>query len=109
MITIDELCQVVASIGLPWAQVDFERGDDVEPPFIVLMPSSGATVKANDGNWVRTVEYEIELYTERRNYNLEAAIATALETAGTDWDSGGYWHLESESMFETVFTVTVRE
>ena len=33
MITIDELCQVVASIGLPWAQVGFERGDDVQPPF----------------------------------------------------------------------------
>lgn len=109
MITIDELCAAIDSLGIPWAQVDFERGEDVEPPFIVLMPSAGATVKANDGNWVQTVEYEIELYTERRNYNLEAAIATALETAETDWEQGGYWHLESENMFETVFVVTVRE
>lgn len=109
MITIDELCQVVASIGLPWAQVDFERGDDVQPPFIVLMPTSSDNSGANDLVWTHTTDYDVELYTEHRDYNLEAAIATALETAGTFWEPGGYWHLESESMFETVFTVTVRE
>lgn len=109
MITIDELCQVVASIGLPWAQVDFERGDDVQPPFIVITPTNPENSGANDEVWTHTVDYDIELYTKRRDYNLEGAVATALEVAEIYWEPGGYWHLESEKMFETVFTVTVRE
>lgn len=109
MTTIDELCAAIESVGLPWAQMSFERGEDVQPPFIVLIPTTGNTSGANDLVWINSAEYDVELYTQRRDYLLEADVAAALESAGCFWTSGGYWHLKDEHLFEAVFTVTVRE
>ena len=109
MITLDELCQAIASIGLPWANTDFERGDDISPPYIVLRKSGGITSGANDATWCHLVEYDIELYTQRRDYALESTVTNALDSAGIFYEDGGCWQIQDQGMVEAVFTVTVRE
>ena len=109
MTTIDDLCAVLDTIGLPWTQVAWERGDDAELPYIVLMPTGADNTSASDEVWTHITTYDVELYCKRRDYQKEAIVASALEAAGIFWESGGYWFIDSESMFETVFTVTVRE
>ena len=109
MTTLDELCQVIDSIGLPWANTDFERGDDVSPPYIVLKKTGGSVNGANDSAWCHLVEYDVELYTTRRDYALERTVTDALEGSGIFFDDGGFWGIPEQGMVEAVFTVTVRE
>lgn len=109
MTTLDELCQVIDSIGLPWANTNFEREDDVSPPYIVLRKSDGSVIGANDSAWCHLVEYDIGLYTKRRDYALERTVMDALDGSGIFYDDGGFWELPEQGMVEAVFTVTVRE
>ena len=109
MTTLDELCATIASVGLPWADTTFEREEDIAPPYIVLRKAGGTSAGADDASWLRVAEYEIELYTKRRDYGLERQVSDALDNAGIYFNDGGFWPLPSEGMVEAVFTVTVRE
>ena len=109
MITIDELCRALDGIGVPWSNGDFERGDDISPPYIVLNKSGASSYGANDITWCLTTEYEIELYTERRDYQLERKVTDALDSLGLYFTDGGFWPLPTQGMVEAVITVTVRD
>ena len=54
------------------------------------------------------MEYDIELYCHERNYDLERDVEDALDAIRLYWVKD-YYFIESESLAETVFTVTVRE
>lgn len=111
MTTLDELCSVIDSIGLPWANTAFEREEKAEvfPPYIVLTRQTGQTFGADDATWCAVAEYDIELYTERRDYGLERTVTDALDNAGIYFSDGGVWPIPSEGLIEAVVTVTVRE
>lgn len=109
MTTIDELCEAIASVGLPWANTDFEEEESVSPPYIVLSRQVGQSFGADDVTWCVVAEYDVELYTERRDYDLERRVADALDDAGIYFSDGGVWPLPTEGMVESVITVTVRE
>ena len=109
MTTLDDLCEAIASVGLPWANTDFERGEDVTLPYIVLTKTGASTYGANDLSWCLTAEYDVELYTERRDYGLERTITDALDNAGIYFEDAGVWKIESQGLVESVVTVTVRE
>ena len=109
MITLDDLCSVVASIGLPWANTNFERGEDMDAPYIVLSRQDVTTIAADDQTWFRMVDYDIELYTTRRDYKLESTVTDSLDNAGIYFADGGVWPIPAEGLIETVFTITVRE
>ena len=109
MTTLDELCGVIGAIGLPWTNTEWTRDDDAQLPYIVLKKTGGTAHGANDATWCVVAEYDIELYTERRDYALERTVTDALDDAGIYFSDGGAWPIPSEGMHEAVITVTVRE
>lgn len=113
MNTLDTLCELLAALGIPWANQDgFGRGDgnlSPQPPYIVLTKSDGRTHGANDLTWLHVVSYDIELYTTHRDYALEKAVSNALDNEGFYFSDGGTWNIDSEGLVEAVFTVDVRE
>ena len=110
MNTLDDLCAAIVTVGVPWTNAELGRGDeDFAPPYIVLRKTVGVPSAANDMTWCTIAEYDVELYTVHRNYALERAVRDALDDAGIYYSDGGAWPLESEGLFETVMTVTVRE
>ena len=109
MITLDALCEAIASIGLPWANMAFEPDEDVSPPYIVLTRQIGQAFGADDATWCTVADYDVELYTEHRAYDLERTVADALDEAGIYFSDGGVWPIPSEGLVEAVVTVTVRE
>ena len=110
MTTVDELCEAIATVGVPWTNAELGRGDeDFAPPYIVIRKSGGFTSGANDMTWCAIAEYDIELYTIHRNYGLERTVTDALDEAGIYYSDGGNWPLDTEGLFEAVMTVTVRE
>ena len=113
MNTLDTLCNLIASLGIPWTnQTEFGRGDGLDapqPPYITLRKDSGQTTGANDLTWLHIVSYDIELYTTHRDYALERTVANALDNQGFYFSDGGTWNIGTEGLIETVYTVDVRE
>jgi len=109
MTTLDELCGVIGGLGIKWTNAEWEPPDDLVAPFIVLRRGRGTTSGANDLTWFNVAEYDIELYTVHRNYELERTITNALDDAGIYFSDGGVWPHPSEGLMEAVITVEVRE
>lgn len=112
MTSLTDLCSTLDDLGIPWVNTAWREDDSnrTEPPYIVLMtrPSGGKSKGAADGTWLTTMEYNIELYCYERNYGLEREVEDALDSIRLYWTKD-YYFIESESLAETVFTVTVRE
>ena len=109
MITLDELCQTIDTIGVPWANTDFKREESISPPYIALKKSDATTYGANDMTWCTVTEYDIEIYTIVRDYDLERTVMDALDNLGLFFSDGGFWSIPDQGMVEAVLTVTVRE
>ena len=108
MESIHELTSAVASIGIPWANGHWGKGDDPTVPYITLMPGTGESFGADNITWCAVMPYDVELYTSVRDYELERRLETALDAAGIYWSKEVY-DLEDEEVSETVYNVTVRE
>lgn len=112
MTSLTELCNMLGDLEIPWVNTAWREDSEnkSEPPYIVLMarPSGGRSSGAADGTWLSTMEYDIELYCHERNYDLERDVEDALDAIRLYWVKD-YYFIESESLAETVFTVTVRE
>lgn len=112
MTTLTELCQALSDLDIPWVNTAWHEDDSSshEPPYIVLMarPSGGRSAGAADGTWLATAEYDVEFYAHERSYDSEKSIEEALDAIHLFWVKDFYF-IESESLTETVYTVTVRE
>ena len=110
MTTLTELIEAIKSTQLPWVNTAWEKGEEPEPPYIVLIPepSGGRSYGAADGTWADTVTYDVELYAGNRSYALEREVQAALDAVPIFWIKE-FYYIESEHLAETVYTVTVRE
>lgn len=110
MTTLTELCEALTGTGLPWTNTAWTKDDEPEPPYIIIIPdpSGGRSFGAADGTWAYVVDYDVELYAHARSYALEREIQAALDAIGLFWHKD-FYYIESESLAETVYTVTVRE
>lgn len=110
MTTLTELIEAIKSTGLPWVNTAWGKGEEPEPPYIIIFaePSGGRSYGAANGTWVDTVTYDVELYAHVRSYALERDIQAALDAIGLFWRKE-FYYIDSESLAETVYNVTVRE
>ena len=71
---MDEVLEILEAVGLPYAYHHFAEGESPEPPFICyLMPASDNF--AADGKVYYKVDgYHIELYTDAKSPETEAAL-----------------------------------
>lgn len=108
MISLDELCNVLDTLKIPWANEGFNENDKPEPPYISLEAGFEESAYADNKAWASWMPYEILLYTAQRDYELESKIATALDEAGCAFGKS-VTHDDGESLVEAIFTVNVTE
>ena len=79
--TYKEIADMIKGIGVPFAYNQFaETGQ--EPPFICFMYSDRNDMLADDSNYQKIEQLTVELYTEQKDFTLEAAVEEALTDAG---------------------------
>lgn len=108
MIELKELCGVLDSLGIPWANQRFADGEEPEPPFICLVAGYNEATYADNGTYLSWMPYDIALYTRHRDYESEGRIRRALEAAGCPFTLG-ITNIDSEELTEAAFTVNVVE
>ena len=105
--TYEEISQMIASVGLPFAYDHFsEKEKPAGPPFICFL-YSGSDNFAADGIVYQPISVlAVELYTDDKSFEYEAAVEAALTASGLFFNKDETW-IESERMFEVIYTAEV--
>lgn len=104
--TLTEIVSMLTEAEIPVAYRAFEEGSAPAPPFLCYMFSENIPEAADNGNYVKIETLYIELYTDQKDFALEATIESILTTHGLGYTREESW-LEDERMQMTVFTTEV--
>lgn len=97
---LSEIYAKLCTLGIPVAYLKFDKPQKL--PFISYL-EAGTEIQGADGyNLYRRVTIRIELYSEKKNPELERKIEGLFRSAEIEKDGDTY--LNEESMFMTVFS-----
>lgn len=103
--TYPEIDAMIGEVGLPYAYYQFpETGQ--QPPFICWMLDGIDDLYADNINYQRIVVLAVELYTDEKDFEKEAAVEAVLAAHGLSY-SKAEQYIDSERMHETVYTMEV--
>lgn len=104
--TTQEVASMVASVGIPTAYYQFPDNTGQEPPFICFYYPGDNDFKADNINYAKINRLIIELYTNTKDFTLEAEVEQVLmdnELAFTRSET----YIDSERMYEVIFETQV--
>ena len=104
--TYKELASMIESIGLPFAYYQFPEGTSQAPPYVVFFYSDIDDLYADETNYQRIVQLNIELYTAEKDFDSEAAVEAVLaENDLTYYKEENY--INSEKLYQIAYEMEV--
>lgn len=104
--TYKEISQMIAGAGLPYAYYQFPEDTPQAPPFICFFFSNTDDVFADDTNYQRIVQLNIELYTNVKDFELEASLEEILTNNNlTYYKEESY--IDSEKLYQIAYEMEV--
>lgn len=101
--TYEELNTLIASFELPYAYNEFPENTQQAPPFICfLLDNNSADLMADNSNYQAIRPLTIELYTDNKDFELEATIETGLKAAGLTFVRSETY-IEKERMYQITY------
>lgn len=104
--TLQEIAEMIAEMNLPFAYRAFEQGTGQEPPFICYLYTGNVPEPADNVNFAKIEILAIELYTDTKDFALEASIEAVLDSYELVYSREETW-LEDEQMQMTTYTMEV--
>ena len=104
--TYKEISQMIAGAGLPYAYYQFPEDTPQVPPFICFFFSNTDDVFADDSNYQRIAQLNIELYTNVKDFELEASLEEILANNNlTYYKEENY--IDSEKLYQIAYEMEV--
>lgn len=104
--TYTEVADMVAEIGLDYAYYQFSEASGQAPPFVVFYYPGNDDFIADGENYVKVHQLIIELYTNEKDFEKEAAVENVLKNHGYVFTRAEQY-IESERMYEVIFSTEV--
>lgn len=104
--TTQEVAGMVASVGIPTAYYEFPDNTGQEPPFICFYYPGDNDFKADNINYAKINRLIIELYTDSKDFALEAAVEQVLKDNELAFIRNETY-IDSERMYEVIFETQV--
>lgn len=104
--TYIEIATMLSAVGVPCAYHHFEEGSGQQPPFITFYYEGDNDIKADNINYQQVRHLTIELYTDEKEFGLEAAVESAL-TAHDLAFSRAETYIDSERMYMVAYYTEV--
>lgn len=104
--TLQEVANIVSSIGLPFAYHHFPENTGQQPPFICYYYPRSNDMIADGTNYQKINELVIELYTDNKDFTLENTVESVLKAHDFVY-SREETYIESEKMYMVVFYMGV--
>ena len=104
--TYQDIANIIDGIGIAYAYYQFPNDTAQEPPFICFFYPERNDFFADDRNYVKVSEVDIELYTNEKDFDAEARVEAALESAGLTYGKEETY-IDSERLYEVIYTCEV--
>lgn len=104
--TYQQVATMVASIGVPYAYYQFPEGTAQPTPFVCFYFDSSNDMYADDTNYQKIRPLTIELYTDNKDFALEATVEGILSSNGLTF-ARSESYIDSERMNMVVYTADV--
>lgn len=104
--TYAEISQMISAVGIPYAYHHFEEGSGQQPPFITFYYQGDNDFIADNINYQAVRPLTIELYTDNKDFALEAAVESVL-TANDLAFSRTETFIDSEQMYMVTYYTEV--
>ena len=101
-----EVQTMLESVNIPTAYYQFPDNTGQQPPFICFFYSNNNDFLADDTNYQKIEHLIVELYTDNKDFELEAAVEAALSLNGLVYTRDEEY-LGSEQMYEVVYEMDV--
>ena len=104
--TYDEIMGMLAEAQLPVAYDHFAEGESPDPPFLVFLFPSSDNFSADGTVYQKIDELHIELYTDRKQPDVESALEAVLDRHGVFYNKSEVW-IETERLYEVLYSTEV--
>ncbi len=101
-----QIMAMLEETGLPFAYDHFAEGESPDPPFLVFLFPSSSNMFADDSVYLRVNELHVELYTDKKEPEIEAAVEAVFATHEVLWDKTETW-IESEKLYEVLYVTEI--
>ena len=97
---------ILDTIGLQYTYRSFPIGNVPELPYFVFYFPSSDDFGADNINYVRIDNVNIELYTENKDFETEKQVETILTQNGFYFDKSETY-IQQEQMYEVLYTIQI--
>ena len=104
--THEEVMQMLDETAIPYAYHHFAEGESPDPPFICFLFPGSDNFAADNIVYAAFQNLNIELYTNEKNPELEAAVESVLTAHELFWQKSEAW-IETEKLYEVLYQLTV--
>ena len=104
--TFRDVAELIDGIGYPSAYYQFDEDTAKAPPFICFFYEGDNDVKADNSNYQKIERLIVELYTDDKDFEAEAAVEAALNNAGLVY-SREETHIDTEKLYEVIYSCDV--
>lgn len=104
--TTQEVNDLVAGFGLPYAYYQFEQNTVQAPPFLCFFFGPSSDFQADNINFQPIRELNVELYTNRKDFALEEKLEKSFDDLHLPYEKEETF-LDKERMHMTTYTMDV--
>lgn len=104
--TFDEVSALAEETGLPVAYDHFAEGESPEPPFLVFLFPRSDNLFADGQVYMKIDVLHFELYTDRKQPDVEALVEAVLKRHDITYDKSEAW-IEDEKLYEILYSMEV--
>lgn len=104
--TYQDVLGMLDETGLPSAYHHFAEGESPDPPFLVFLFPESDNFGADNRVYQKIDVLNIELYTDRKDPEIEADVEAVLSNHDLFYNKSEVW-IESEKMYEVLYQVRI--
>lgn len=97
---------MLAEMNLPYAYDHFVEGESPDPPFLVFLYPGSNHFAADGKVYFKVNRLNIELYTDKKDVELEETVEVGLDRHGIFYGKSEVW-IESENLYEVLYQMEV--
>ena len=100
--THNEIVEMLEETNLPIAYDHFAEGESPDPPFICFLFPGSDNFSADGRVYLKIRHVNVELYTDRKDPELEDRLETVLDRHGIFYQKSEVW-IEEEKLYEVLY------
>ena len=104
--TYDAIAGMLEEAGLPLAYDHFAEGESPDPPFLIFLFPSSDNFSADGKVYQKIDSLHIELYTDRKQPDVESRLETVLDRHGIFYEKTEVW-IDTGRLYEVLYSTEV--